>query len=65
MSERGQLLMHVPEAVRRDGAQSSCEEVGVRWETGREKEVYTDIGTDGFSHVVEKQVEGLFVSPVC
>lgn len=56
--------MHVLEEVRRDGAQSTCEEVGVRWQTREEREECMDTGTDGFLHVVEKQVEDLFVAPV-
>lgn len=63
MSERGQSLTHVLEEVRNEGVQSTREEAGVRWET-KEREEHMDTGTDGFLHMVEKQVEDLFVAPV-
>lgn len=43
--------MHVFEEVRKNGIQSTCEEVGVGWETRKDKEEYMDMGTDGFLHV--------------
>lgn len=46
--------MHVFEEVRKNGIQSTCEEVRVRWETREDREEeYMDTGTDGFLHVVE------------
>lgn len=50
--------------VRRDGIQSTWDQVGIRWENREEKEEYLDAHEGGFYNVVEKQVEVLFIASI-